>query len=78
MGVGALQYGPASKTQRYYLRGIREFKAYAKTGNKEHLRNAANYAFLEDQAPSIEGAYMDNTVESATRKQFGKGGFVSK
>lgn len=76
LGVGALQYGPANRRQRYHLRAIVELKAYARTGNQEHLFNVANYAFLEMVAPSVDGAHLDVTVESATRKKFGRNGFI--
>lgn len=81
--LGGLQYGPASKTQRYAERAIKEFQAYLhgtkedpRPGNREHLINAANYAFLEFVAPMISGAFFRNDVPSATRKKFGRGGYV--
>lgn len=78
LGVGVLQYGPASRTQHYAARADVELAAYMRTGNQEHLINVANYCFLEIQAPSVKGAYMDDTVGSVTRGKFGKGGFVSE
>lgn len=69
--VGGVRYGPANRHQQYADRAIAELKVYKKTGNQEHLINASNYGFLEMQAPSVDGVYFDNGVDSATRKRFG-------
>jgi hypothetical protein len=52
---------------RYLTRIQMELAAYENTGNKEHLVNLANYAYLEFHKPEREGAYYDPGVESVTR-----------
>ena len=76
LAQGCPQYGPASATQRYHERAQYAIKAYRKTGNQEYLIDAANYMFLEMQAPSVNGAHFDNNAESATRGKFGRGGWI--
>jgi len=44
-----------------------EVTAYRKSGNREHLLNIANYAWLESQAPENPKFHWDNTVDSVTR-----------
>lgn len=70
--LGGLQYGPAQRRKRYAERAQVELDAYKKTGNMEHLINMSNYGFLESCAPSHPNAHFDDTVDSVTRKEFGK------
>ena len=70
--VGHYRYGEAKKSQRYMSRLIAEVKTYKKTGNQEQLINSANYCFLETIAPENDKSTFDPTVESVTRKKFGK------
>lgn len=53
---------------KYMTRMKLELKAYKKTGNREHLLNIANYAWLESQAPENKKFHWDATVDSVTRK----------
>ena len=76
--VGGFRYGPASSTQKYHERAMAELRAYRRTHNLQHLRDLANYCFLESEAPAFKDAYYDDTAPSATRRKFGTGGFVSK
>lgn len=48
----------------------KELAAYKKSGNLEHLYNLANYAFLESCEPEHPAHHYDDTVESATRRDF--------
>lgn len=66
--VGHFRYGPPNPEKEYAGRATKELKAYARTGNKEHLRNAANYCLLEFAAPSHPSPYDSKVVRSATRK----------
>jgi hypothetical protein len=63
----AAQGGP-SKTNRYMTRLGLELRAYRRTGNREHLLNIANYAWLESQAPENNKFHWDKTADSVTRK----------
>lgn len=71
--VGALRYeihGP--QPENMYLSRLRaELKAYERNGNREHLRNLANYAYLESRAPEHPRHNDDRRVKSATRRSFG-------
>lgn len=67
MGVGYVRYGTVDKRQRYMTRLEVEFRAYKKTGNKEHLLNIANYAVLESMAPEHKKFHDDSSVDSVTR-----------
>ena len=70
--VGGLRYpDPPRKSRRYMSRMRQELRAYARTGNFEHLLNIAVYTFLESVAPENKQFFFDNTVESATRDEFG-------
>jgi hypothetical protein len=70
--VGYFRYeakgAPASSEKPKFAKRARmELSAYAKTGNTEHLINAANYCSLEYGRPSHARAHFDANVESATR-----------
>ena len=64
---GHCRYGDPSVSKKYMDRLDLELKAYRKTGNREHLINAANYCMLEDFVPSNTKYHFDNTGDSATR-----------
>jgi len=66
--AGNHQYGAPDKRKAYLKRLATELSRYEATGNKEHLINVANYALLE----SLTASKFDPTVDSATRKSFGK------
>jgi hypothetical protein len=65
------RYGSPNARQRYLSRLDLEVKAYKKTGNREHLLNIANYAWLESEAPQHSKYHHDAGVESVTRGEFG-------
>src|ERR1700722_5170902 len=65
--VGELRYGAPNRRKKYLSRALTELKAYQKTGNQEHLINAANYCLLEKIAPEHAQAHFNNLVGSATR-----------
>lgn len=67
---GHLSYGRPHREKRYMTRAAKELAAYRRTGNREHLINLANYAFLEDQAPENRKYHWNAEAESVTR---GKG-----
>ncbi len=48
-----------------------ELRAYRRSGNREHLLNIANYAYLESQAPENRNFHWDNRAESVTRGHAG-------
>jgi hypothetical protein len=54
---------------RYMTRLEAEVKAYRKTGNCEHLVNAANYAYMESEKPEHPRSHWDTSAKSATRKR---------
>ena len=60
--------GRPVKAARYMTRMLLEVAAYVSTGNKEHLRNIANYAFLESEAPEHGNFHDDTKAASATRR----------
>lgn len=68
--MGGYRYdkGRPTRGARYMTRLSLELDAYRKTGNAEHLRNIANYAFLESQAPEHENFHDKVKVASVTRK----------
>lgn len=71
LAFGYAQYeaktkGPV-KQNKYLTRMDRELKAYKRSGNREHLLNLANYAWLETQAPEHKNFHWDNSVDSVTR-----------
>lgn len=67
--VGRVRYGPINRNKQYIKRLQLEIKEYEKTGNAEHLYNAANYAFLESYSPSHPKFHLNATTDSATRKR---------
>lgn len=67
IAVGRLRYGEADRRKKYLVRLEMEIDAYKKTGNYEHLLNAANYCFLESIAPHNKKLHFDSAVESVTR-----------
>ena len=70
--VGGVRYGKPANIRKYLSRLKTELKSYEKTGNIEHLLNVANYAFLESHAPERKKVHHDPTVDSVTRKKFGR------
>jgi hypothetical protein len=70
IGFGHCRYGHPDKSKRYFSKMKEEMRAYARTGNAEHLRNAALYAALEEIAPQHPKFHFDNTVDSVTRGKF--------
>lgn len=66
---GYCRYGPPKASRNYLDRMKLEMKAYEKTGNREHLRNIANYCHLEDYAPQHKKSHFDSTVKSVTRER---------
>ena len=72
--VGLVRYKPHTDArQKYMTRLGKEFKAYKKTGNAEHLLNIAVYAYLESEAPEHKNQHWDILADSATRDEFGGG-----
>jgi hypothetical protein len=67
LAQGYCRYGPPSRDKRYMRRLGLELRAYRRTGNREHLLNIANYAWLETQAPENKRFHFDNSVRSVTR-----------
>ena len=47
-----------------------KYGAYQKSGNREHLLNIANYAWLESLMPENSKFHWDDKVESVTRKDY--------
>lgn len=70
-GVGNLRYGPPAVRKKYMTRIRKEFRAYTKTGNAEHLFNIAVYCWLETVQPQHRNQHWDDTAESATRGEMG-------
>ena len=71
LGFGYPRYEAAtrgpSKENKYMTRMELEVRAYRRTGNREHLLNAANYAWLESRAPENKKHHWNDKVDSATR-----------
>ena len=68
--TGYCRYQRITLSQKKYLtRLCTELSAYRKTGNREHLFNIANYAFLESQHPENKKFHWNSEVASATRKE---------
>lgn len=65
--VGHLRYGVPERRKRYMTRLKLEVKAYIKTGNIEHLFNAANYCALESMTPEHKNFHENIYVDSVTR-----------
>ena len=47
---------------------VMETKAYRRSGNREHLLNIANYAYLESICPENPKFHFDPEAKSATRR----------
>ena len=56
-----------NRRYRYMTRLVKEYIAYVRTGNKEHLLNVANYAYLEFYNPEHPGAHYDPFADSVSR-----------
>lgn len=58
--MGTYRYqAKATKAEYKYIDGLKlKLKAYEETGNTELLVDIANYALLEFEEPSIEGAHF--------------------
>lgn len=69
--VGAARYGNAKSTDQFLTRLKAEVREYTKTGNAEHLINAANYCFLETIAPEHKHSHFEQTTKSVTRDVLG-------
>lgn len=69
IAVGHLCYGEPNRRKKYMTRLGKEFAAYKKSGNQEHLFNIANYAFLEYLKPEHKKSHHDPTIKSVTRKE---------
>lgn len=65
--VGVVRYDPPRHERRYLSRLEREVKAYKRTGNIEHLINAANYCVLEYMRPEHTSPHHNNEAVSVTR-----------
>ena len=70
---GAYRYdkGKPSRGAKYFTRLKAEIDAYEKTGNREHLINAANYCFLENEAPEHPDSHFEHPNISVTRDLLG-------
>lgn len=64
---GHARYGSPNRQKRYMTRIEKELKAYKETGNREHLINVANYAWLESDYPEHKKHNFNLTVGSVTR-----------
>lgn len=64
---GFARYGGPDEAQLYLTRLKLELKAYEQTGNREHLRNIANYCHLEDFAPEHPKSHYNSNARSVTR-----------
>ena len=69
LAFGRARYGVPASDRRYHKRGGLERSAYRRTGNREHLLNIANYAWLESFAPENKKFHWDNSVDSVTREE---------
>lgn len=67
LAVGLAQYGKIDARKKYMTRMELEVRAYRRTGNREHLLNVANYAWLESRAPENGKFHWDDKVDSVTR-----------
>lgn len=71
MGVFRYDNGKPLRAARYLTRLQAEVDAYTLTGNQEHLVNAANYCFLEREAPEHQTPFWRVDGKSATRDKLG-------
>lgn len=67
--VGIFRYdkGKPLKKAKYLTRLKAEVAEYERTGNQEHLINAANYCYLETQAPEHPKSHFKHHHKSVTR-----------
>lgn len=68
MGCYRYDHGKPIRKAEYLKRLMMEVVEYIRTGNREHLLNAANYCFLESVAPQHPGHHHETEVESVTRR----------
>jgi|SRR5215469_7864016 len=72
--IGSLRYerhGKPTRGKNYLTRLELELDAYRRTGNSQHLRNLAVYAFLEDFAPENARYFFSQHAKSVTRRKLG-------
>lgn len=67
LAQGHARYGAPRKDQLYMKRLKAEVAAYERTGNQEHLINAANYCILETICPQNPKFHYNQSVDSVTR-----------
>lgn len=67
IGFGSVRYDPPSSDQQYMHLIQKEFRAYKRTGNCEHLYNIANYCYLETVAPGNKKFHFKADVKSIRR-----------
>lgn len=67
--VGVFRYdkGRPTRKAKYMTRLQAEVKEYVRTGNLEHLYNAANYCYLESEAPEHPNFHFKHRHKSVTR-----------
>lgn len=65
--VGFYRYGPVNKKQNYLRRIKSAVKRYESTGNTEFLIDAANYCWLEFEAPSHPRAHFECSDSNGSR-----------
>ena len=68
---GQARYGEPKPGHQWMKRARLELSAYSKSGNAEHLLNAANYCYLESLAPEHKKYHFNNEIESASRGKRG-------
>lgn len=68
--VGSFRYdkGKPIRRAKYLTRLVLEIGSYMNSGNQEHLVNAANYCFLECEAPEHPNSHYSANSHSATRE----------
>lgn len=64
---GHARYSAPDQRKLYLKRLKMEIAAYTKTGNAEHLFNAANFCWLESEKPQNPKFHFDPSVDSVTR-----------
>jgi len=63
-------YGDPVNSGQPFLHFLKcELDAYDRTGNRDHLINIANYAWLESIAPQHPNSHMDARTASTRRKR---------
>lgn len=69
--VGHYRYYKKDRVNKKFLTMAKlELETYNKTRNKEHLRNVANYCFLEFLHPEIDEVHDNKLVNSVRRTQW--------